>query len=686
MSLLRNLSLRAKLLVSFAAVLTVMAAVGGVTLVQLGALRDMTVGVAQNALPSVRYTGALAADVAAYRGAVMRHVYAPSDGDMTAAEQELAVLDDSVKATRAAYEPFISDPDERAEYARFDSAWTAYRGVQTRILELSRANQDSTAKVLLYGDGATQLRAATAALAQLVAHNVSGAAEDGAAAAAASTRVRTITAGGLAVALVLGAALALLLARSIVGAVRTVVARAQQLQTVCIGGVRGALTAMARGDLDVTVVPTTQLIGSTARDELGDLARSVDAIIADAQATIAAFSSVQATVRGLVAETRGLTAAAQDGRLAERGRAEQFEGAYRELVAGFNGTLDAVVAPIAEARTVLARVADRDLSARMAGVYRGEFAAVQTAVNTAAANLDVALTEVASGAAQVASASTQIAGGSQALASGASEQAASLEEVSANLHEVTAMARQTAGNAEEARALADATRQGAAAGLERMERLSAAVAEIQRGSAETAKIVKTIDEIAFQTNLLALNAAVEAARAGDAGRGFAVVAEEVRALALRSAAAARRTAELIEGGVASADRGVAINTEVRASLGEIHTQVDRVTAVVAEISAAADQQAHGVTQVSEALAQMGGVTQQVAANAEESASAAEELSSQAATMRDVVDRFTLSGDAAARAAAGAAAPRASSLAEASAGPPSAIQVRRGRRRRVHAAN
>jgi methyl-accepting chemotaxis protein len=171
--------------------------------------------------------------------------------------------------------------------------------------------------------------------------------------------------------------------------------------------------------------------------------------------------------------------------------------------------------------------------------------------------------------------------------------------------------------------------------------LSQAIDKIKASSDSTAKIVKTIDEIAFQTNLLALNAAVEAARAGDAGKGFAVVAEEVRNLAMRSAEAAKNTANMIEESVKNAEGGVSINQEVLKNLTEINNQVNKVSAVMAEIAAASDQQSQGVDQVNMAVEQMNQVTQQVAANAEESASAAQELSGQAEDMKSMVGAFRL---------------------------------------------
>jgi methyl-accepting chemotaxis protein len=256
-----------------------------------------------------------------------------------------------------------------------------------------------------------------------------------------------------------------------------------------------------------------------------------------------------------------------------------------------------------------------------------------------------AIAGLTQGAEQVSAASSQLSAASQSLAEGSTEQAAGLEETSSSLEEMASMTKQNADNAAQARTLAGEARSSAAKGNQSMGRMTEAIGEIQKSSNETAKIIKVIDEIAFQTNLLALNAAVEAARAGEAGKGFAVVAEEVRNLAMRSAEAARNTAELIEQSVKNSQNGVNITSEVAKVLGEITTSTQRVNDLVEEIAAASQEQSQGIDQVNMAVAQMDKVTQQNAANAEESASASEELSSQAESMNAVVNELaTLVGN------------------------------------------
>jgi methyl-accepting chemotaxis protein len=257
-------------------------------------------------------------------------------------------------------------------------------------------------------------------------------------------------------------------------------------------------------------------------------------------------------------------------------------------------------------------------------------------VRTVERPITVISTGLRDGANQVSSASGQVSSSSQMMAQGASQQASSLEETSAALEEMASMTRQNADNASQANAMTREVETAANDSKQSLERMGSAIARIKEGSDETAKIVKTIDEIAFQTNLLALNAAVEAARAGEAGKGFAVVAEEVRSLAQRSADAARSTAQLIQESQTNAENGVTVADEVANVLGRIIDGISKVSQLVTEVSNATNEQSRGIDQLNQAMAHLDGVTQSNAASAEESASVSEELNAQATELDKMV--------------------------------------------------
>ena len=342
-----------------------------------------------------------------------------------------------------------------------------------------------------------------------------------------------------------------------------------------------------------------------------------------------------------------LIAAAVEGRLDERADASSYQGGNARVIKGMNAMLDAVTKPLGEAAQVLEKLAKRDLTARVAGSYQGDHAKIKEALNATGEALHEAMAQVAQAVGQVSSAAGQIASSSESVAAGASEQASSLEETSSSLESMASMTKQAADNAQQANGLAQTAKKASAEGGQAMQQMTDAMGKIKASAESTSQIIKDINEIAFQTNLLALNAAVEAARAGEAGRGFAVVAEEVRSLAMRCKEAANKTEELIRGSVKQAVEGEATALEVNERLAEITTSVSKVSEIVAEIAASAQEQTAGIEQVNKAVAQVGQVTQQNAASSEEASSAAAELSGQSEELAAMVGSFQVEGASAA---------------------------------------
>jgi methyl-accepting chemotaxis protein len=211
-----------------------------------------------------------------------------------------------------------------------------------------------------------------------------------------------------------------------------------------------------------------------------------------------------------------------------------------------------------------------------------------------------------------------------------------MDQTAAALAQMSTMAGGNLDNTREATETSTTVKSVTCQGRDAMARMTSSISKIKESSDETAKIIKTIDEIAFQTNLLALNAAVEAARAGDAGKGFAVVAEEVRNLAQRSAAAARDTSSLLDGASQNADTGVTVTRDVTEIFEQIMAGVGDVSQLLSEVNTASEDQARGVADINQAIGEIGQITQANAASAQESAAASAELSGQASAFTRMV--------------------------------------------------
>jgi methyl-accepting chemotaxis protein len=375
------------------------------------------------------------------------------------------------------------------------------------------------------------------------------------------------------------------------------------------------MKALAEGDLSV------EIDGQNRRDEVGGMAAAVAVFKANAIERLRA-EQAEADHRAAAEAVRGQSAA-------EKARAAETQAeAMRTLGEG------------------LKRLAQGDLTARLDPGFPSQFAKIRDDFNDAAEQLMETLGAVVAGASAIHSGASEISAASDSLSQRSEQQAASLEETAAALDEITATLKRSAEGAKHAAevvANADGdARKGAVVAKQSVDAMEA----IAKSSEQIGRIIGVIDEIAFQTNLLALNAGVEAARAGDAGKGFAVVASEVRALAQRSAEAAREIKVLISNSRNEVGSGVKLVAETGKALERIIAQVSEMNRVVGDIAAGAQEQARGLSQVNAAINQMDQSTQQNATMVEESTAASHSLSQEATQLATQVSKFKVRGTSA----------------------------------------
>jgi methyl-accepting chemotaxis protein-1 (serine sensor receptor) len=300
-----------------------------------------------------------------------------------------------------------------------------------------------------------------------------------------------------------------------------------------------------------------------------------------------------------------------------------------------------VVRPIEEAARVAHAVASGDLTIRIEPSSDDEIGLLVLALKTMRESLHQLVNQIRLGVDSVGIASAQIAAGSMDLSARTEQQASSLEETAASMEQLTVNVQQGADNARQANEITNTASVAADKGGALMRQVVTRMEEISGASNRIAEIVGVIDGIAFQTNILALNAAVEAARAGEQGRGFAVVASEVRSLALKSAQAAREIRSVIVESVERVKTGSKLVDDAGWSVSEIVNQIERVAALMSQMTSAALEQSSGIGQINEAVNQMDQFTQQNAALVEQSAAAAGSLKEQAAKLSATVSVFQL---------------------------------------------
>jgi methyl-accepting chemotaxis protein len=399
--------------------------------------------------------------------------------------------------------------------------------------------------------------------------------------------------GGVFLLALLAAGAGLILSRSIADPVRAMTS---------------VMRRLASGDNDVEVPATDR------KDEVGDMAGAVQAF------KDGALARIRLEKEALVAQEEA--ARERSASEAERARvaAEQAE----------------VVRAVAQG---LSQLSAGDLTYRIETVFSGGYEQLRKDFNSAVSHLERTMGRIQENSGSMSAGASEISQAADNLARRTEAQAATLEETAAALDEITVTVRKTADGAQQADTVVSEARSNAEASTDVVSRAVAAMGQISSSSGQIGQIIGVIDEIAFQTNLLALNAGVEAARAGDAGKGFAVVASEVRALAQRSAEAAKEIKDLISVSTRQVSSGVELVDQTGKALNEIFEQFSQISVVVTEIAASAREQAAALGQVNTAINQMDTATQQNAAMVEESTAASHTLSRQAVELSHLIAAF-----------------------------------------------
>jgi methyl-accepting chemotaxis protein len=371
---------------------------------------------------------------------------------------------------------------------------------------------------------------------------------------------------------------------------------------------------LANGELDA------EIVGRGRGDEIGQMA---EALVAFREAAI-----LNKDLEGQAQAARNVAETTRATTEAERERAAKTQA---QVVGAVGMGLE--------------KLSAGDLTFRLHDAFSADYEKLRADYNAAMDKLHETMTTVVSRTQGLRGGSNEITQASDDLSKRTEQQAASLEETAAALDEITATVKKTADGAQQARDVVAAAKSDAEQSAGVVREAVGAMSEIEQSSRQIGQIIGVIDEIAFQTNLLALNAGVEAARAGDAGRGFAVVASEVRALAQRSAEAAKEIKVLISSSAQQVARGVDRVGEAGAALGRIAGQVAQLNGVVADIAASAQEQATGLQEVNSAVNQMDQVTQQNAAMVEQATAAAHSLREETDALSDLIGQFRIGGSA-----------------------------------------
>lgn len=580
--------------------------------------------------------------------------------------------DKVIDAKSAAFEKTLRTDKGKALFSDFKASFKNYTPVRDRVVSLALAGETEKANTVTQNEAvalATKLQSDINSLVDL--KTTSGDKIDLELNASTQTTI-TIMIAVVIFAVAIAFFFGLFISKLISRPVNMVGERVAQLQNVCLSNLGNGLVALSKGNISLVVEKATQPLNMEQKDEIGDMARTVDKMIQKTQAGIDSYELVRNKIKNLIEETELLTVAGKDGKLDTRGKADNFEGGYKEIVKGINDTLDAIVLPVKEGSKALEIMATGDLTVRVTGDYKGDHQIIKNSINVLGEALTNVITDVRNAVDATASASTQISSSTEEMAAGAQEQSSQTSEISSAVEEMTRTIIHTTQNATSAAENAKLASQQADMGVKQVtlakegmhkiissaEKTGTIINSLAQKSDQIGEIAQVIDDIADQTNLLALNAAIEAARAGEQGRGFAVVADEVRKLAERTTKATKEIAETIKsiqkeakdadssmGEAANAVKdGLDLNEKVEDALVKINGSTNKVASEIEQVAAASEEQSSSAEQISKSIEAISSVVHESASGTQQIAKAAEDLNRLTDNLQNMISRFKVGNE------------------------------------------
>jgi methyl-accepting chemotaxis protein len=546
-------------------------------------------------------------------------------------DERVAAFDEGL----AAYEPLILNSDDQQHFDRVAKAWTAWHRTADEVQANLEAGNISAATALVMGQEAAEGDEVVAALDDLSDFNADLGLANKSVGDSVIQQGEIITIALLILSLGMTVGVLILVSRRVLSP---------------LAGITRSMQTISDGDLD-SEVPAQ---GRT--DEVGEMAKAVevfrqnglrmrDMTEQERQAQIVRQARME-MMQQLQQGVGSVVSAALEGDFGQRVTAH-FDDAELEAVAnGINSLVETVDAGLQDTGSVLAALADTDLTHRMTGTYKGAFAKLRDNVNAVADNLGVVVTQLRTTSTALKLATGEILAGANDLSQRTTKQAATIEETSAAMEQLSSTVKANASDAGDASEKALIASRAAEEGGEVMRNATSAMERISASSVKISNIIGLIDDIAFQTNLLALNASVEAARAGEAGKGFAVVAVEVRRLAQSAANASAEVKALIQQSSDEVRSGSTLVDQAASRLVQMLELVRESARSMESIARASGEQATAISEINTAVREMDEITQHNAALVEETNAAIEQTEAQANELDRIVATFRTNGAAA----------------------------------------